>query len=391
MKHNRILVFSTDDHLYPAGGAEQAFGNISERLPHIEFDLICARLRKNVPAFEIVKNVHIHRLGFGIPKIDGFILALFGHRFAYRLMKKNTYDCMWSIMASYGAFSAVRVRKKTGLPFILTLQEGDTFEYIYHRVRFVRKQFDAIFTHADAVQAISVYLLNWAKEMGFAGSTGKVIPNGVNVTAFTKSYSSEELADTRATFGFPSDAFVLCTSSRLEIKNGIEVVIDALKLMPANVCFLICGSGSLDEKIEAQIRALGLSERVTCMGFVEPKQLPRIMHACDAFVRPSRSEGLGNAFLEAMACGLPVIATQVGGIADFLFDAKRNPEKETTGWAVDVDTPSHIAHAVDDIMKNPDHVRNVTKCAREMVEHEYNWDLVARKIETEILEPLSQK
>jgi len=294
-------------------------------------------------------------------------------------------------MASYGAFAAVRVRKKTGLPFVLTLQEGDTFEYIYHRVRFVRRQFDAIFTHADAVQAISVYLLNWAREMGFTGSTGKVIPNGVDVTAFANHFDSEVLADTRKSFGFPSDAFILCTSSRLEIKNGIDVVLNALPLMSSNVCFLICGSGSLDEKIKAQIVALGLSKRVTCMGFVEPKNLPCIMHACDAFVRPSRSEGLGTAFLEAMACGLPVIATQVGGIADFLFDAKRNPEKQTTGWAVDMDTPTHIADAVQDITQNPEKVKTVTNYAQQMVESEYNWDLVAQKMESEIFVPLTQK
>ena len=156
----RILIFSTDDHLVPAGGAEQAFGNITQRLPHIEFDLICAKLRKNVKDFEKVGNVNIYRMGFGIPKVDGFILALFGHFCAYKLMRKQRYDLLWSIMASYGAFAAVRVKKKTGVPLLLTLQEGDSFDYIYNRVRFVRKSFNNIFASADGIQAISNYLLN---------------------------------------------------------------------------------------------------------------------------------------------------------------------------------------------------------------------------------------
>jgi glycosyltransferase involved in cell wall biosynthesis len=106
--------------------------------------------------------------------------------------------------------------------------------------------------------------------------------------------------------------------------------------------------------------------------------------ASDIFVGPSRSEGLGNAFLSAMACRMPVVATQVGGIADFLFDAKRNPEKGTTGWAVDVDHPEQIAEEVNEILANPQRVREVTDRARKMVEEEYDWDIVAKKIKDNI-------
>jgi glycosyltransferase involved in cell wall biosynthesis len=104
-------------------------------------------------------------------------------------------------------------------------------------------------------------------------------------------------------------------------------------------------------------------------------------YAGDIFVGPSRSEGLGNAFLSAMACRLPVVATQVGGIADFLFDAKRNPDKSTTGWAVDKDDPKQIADAVLEILSNPEKVEKVTERARKMVEEEYDWDLVSKKME----------
>ena len=62
----RVLVFSTDDFLYPAGGAEQALGNIVKRLPDVEFDLICAKLRRGVKGYERVGNVSIYRMGFGI-------------------------------------------------------------------------------------------------------------------------------------------------------------------------------------------------------------------------------------------------------------------------------------------------------------------------------------
>lgn len=375
MKYNRILVFSTDDHLYPAGGAEQAFGNITERLPHIHFDLVCARLRKGVKKYEEVKNVHIYRIGFGVPRLDGILLALFGFYKAQTLLRKHHYDVLWSIMASYGAFSAVRIKKRYKLPFLLTLQEGDSFEYIYKRVRYVRKQFSEVFKNADAVQAISRYLLAWGKEMGYSGTLGKVIPNGVAVDAFTHEYTRNEIETTRASFQFPKNASVLITSSRLEMKNGIIDVINALPLLPPHVCFVICGSGSLENILKARVAELGMTSRVRFMGFIDPRKLPVLMKASDIFIRPSISEGLGNAFLEAMAARILVIGTQVGGIPDFLTDTE-------TGFMVDIKNPESIAIVVKNIL----HLDTTTKekiidkaCA--MIVEKYNWDLVSSNME----------
>ena len=368
----RVLVFSTDDHLHPAGGAEQAFGNISERMPDVEFDLICAKLRKGATGYEQVKNVHIHRMGFGVPKLDGIILALFGHFCAYKLMKKNRYDLIWSVMATYGAFSAVRVKKKTGLPFLLTLQEGDSLEYIYERVKYVRRSFNEIFQVADAIQAISTFLSNWGTEMGFRGKQNSVIPNGVALDAFTQKFGDAEIATARAAFGFPENAFVLITSSRLEKKNGVGDVIAALALLPPEVCFVICGGGSLESSLKAMVKEYGLLERVKFMGFVEPQRLPLLMQASDAFIRPSLTEGLGNAFLEAMATRIVVFGTNAGGIPDFLTHGE-------TGFVVGIQDPSDIAQKIKTVMLlHPQEKEAILDRASTLVHARYDWNLVAR-------------
>ncbi|HEU4677813.1 MAG TPA: glycosyltransferase family 4 protein [Candidatus Paceibacterota bacterium] len=371
----RILVFSTDDHLFPAGGAEQAFGNIAERLPQIEFDLICARLRPGVPKEETVGNVHIRRVGFGVPKLDGILLALFGHRVALRLMRKHQYSLMWSIMASYGAFAAVRVKKRTNIPFLLTLQEGDSLEHIYERVRYVRGSFDEIFKLADGVQAISTFLLLWAREMGFRGALGKVIPNGVDLKLFSKPYDGSDIKEMRESFNFPDGAFILVTSSRLERKNGIGDVLMALSELPPHVCFVICGSGSLEQGLREYVREHDLSKRVRFMGFVEPAKLPLILRATDAFIRPSLSEGLGNAFLEAMSVRLPVIGTNAGGIPDFLKDRE-------TGFVVEIGSPVSIREKVLELMAlHPSEKEAILKRAEALVRERYDWDLVAHSME----------
>ncbi len=367
----RILIFSTDDHLMPTGGAEQAFGHITRRLPEYEFDLICAKLRKDAKLYEKVGNVHIHRIGFGIPKFDGILLALFGHRVAYRLMKEHTYDLVWSIMASYGAFSAVRVKKAKKIPFLLTLQEGDSFEYIYKKVRFVRRSFDRIFSSADAIQAISYYLLAWGRQMGFKGHDGIVIPNGVDIDAFTHRYTDEEKRFTRSGFGFPADATILITSSRLEKKNGIGDVIDALALLPERICFVICGSGSLEKEIKEKIASYSLEPRVKFLGFVDPNDLPLLMQSSDVFIRPSLTEGLGNAFLEAMASRVLTVGTDAGGIPDFLTHGK-------TGFVVKKEDPSSIAQVITYIEGLPgDEKEAVRDNAYDLIHSSYSWDKIA--------------
>ena len=122
----------------------------------------------------------------------------------------------------------------------------------------------------------------------------------------------------------------------------------------------------------------GVTRRVVFVGHVSHEELPLYLHASDIFIRASRSEGMGNSFVEAMAAGVPVIATQEGGLSDFIFDEKRNPDKPITAWAVDKDSPEQIAGAVRAIMANPEKVRAVVATARALVVRAYDWSLIAQ-------------
>lgn len=366
-----ILIFSTDDHLYPAGGAESAMGEITKRLPDIQFDLVCARIRKTAKKYEEVGNVRIHRLGFGFAKLDGIILALFGHFKALQLYKKYKHDLIWSIMASYGAFSAVRIKKKYNIPFLLTLQEGDDIDEILHKVRFVRKQFNEIFESADAIQPISHFLRNWGIEMGFNGTISDVIPNGVDVSAFTEDFDKEELLKKRKNFGFSNDATVIITSSRLEKKNGVGDIIDALSKLSKSYCLVVCGDGSLDIELKQKVKDLNLENRVRFLGYVPIETIPKLLKASDIFIRPSLTEGLGNSFLEAMAAELPTIGTPVGGIPDFLEDGK-------TGFMCEPKNPDSIAKTIERIKALSDGEKNqIRDKAKKIVLETYDWDRIA--------------
>jgi len=376
----KILIFSTSDPVPPTGGAEIAIGEIAKRLPEYEFDLFCARLASSRPSFEKRGKVNIYRLGIGVPMVDKLILAFVGHRQALKNHRSQPYSLIWVVMASYGGIPALKVKNKTKLPYLLTLQEGDPLEQIEKKGRLIFPYFKKMFSSADGLQAISKFLFDWGVRMGFKGKVAETVPNGVDPDVFSKAYNQEEIFKTRQSFAFPADARILVTSSRLEIKNGIGDVIEALAKMPENICFVVCGLGLLESELKAKVSVLKLEKRVKFLGLVEHDKLPLILKACDIFIRPSLSEGLGSSFLEAMAAGLPVIATPVGGIPDFLFDPEANPDKEPTGLFCRVRDPKSIAEKVQQLLGREDLRNRLIINGKKLVQEKYDWELIAKKM-----------
>ncbi len=365
----KILIFSTA--YFPlVGGAEVALKEIIQGLPEYDFDIVTARMKKNLSRVETMETGTVYRMGIGVPWFDKLLLAVCGGMYGQRLHTKNSYAAVWSMMASYGGFAALSLKKKTHLPFLLTLQEGDPIEYILHKVRLVRHRFNQIFTHADGLQAISTYLMKWGENMGFQGPVKEIVPNGVDVSRFTKKFSNEEILTVRKNFGFREDAVVLVTASRLVTKNGVADVIRALTHLPPQICFVICGVGELEDSLHALAKELHVDSRVVFLGNVSHQELPKILRASDIFIRASLTEGLGNSFLEAMAVGLPTIGTPVGGIPDFLTDGE-------TGFFCEPQSPESIAKTVTRILElTPQEKTMIHEKAMKIILEKYNWQYI---------------
>jgi hypothetical protein len=118
----RILIFSTA--FYPVvGGAEVALKELTDRMPSMQFDLVCARLKKGLQDQERMGNVLVHRVGFGY-SVDKYLLPFIGSWVGKRVVPDGTP--VWSMMASYAGFASLFycwMRPKSKL--LLTLQEGD--------------------------------------------------------------------------------------------------------------------------------------------------------------------------------------------------------------------------------------------------------------------------
>jgi len=384
------------------GGAEVALKEITDRISpdEYEFHMVCNRYDSTLPKVEQVGNVLVHRIGLTTKNpsmgdlrkmplhLNKCIFQFAAYYKAKKLHAKYRYDATWAMMAHSCAVPAGMFKKVfPDVQYILTLQEGDPPAYIEKKMSIFGTRFTDGFTRADALQAISTFLMQWGTRMGASG-TAEVIPNAVDTAHFTQEYSTEELQSAKDELGKkPGDVF-LVTTSRLVHKNGIDDVVWAMSELPAHVHFVVYGTGPDEEKLEDIASTLGVANRVHMLGHIDHEVMPKYLKACDIFIRPSRSEGMGNSFVEAMAAGLPVIATQEGGIADFLFDAKRNPGHITTGWAVDVDASEQIVEAVKGIIASPGQVQKVTAQAKEMVLETYDWNLIAQDMKTKIFDPL---
>lgn len=392
----KVLILSLAYYPKHIGGAEVAIKEKTDRITDIEFHMITNRYDSTLPRVEKIGNVLVHRIGITRKNpsmadlrkwplhLNKIVYQFLAAWYAIRLHHTYRYDAVWAMMAhSCGVPAAIFKLFYPKVPYVLELQEGDPTEYIEAKMRPLWLFFERAFTSADQLSVISTFLGNWGKRRGFRNNP-VLVPNAVNTKHFSQVFPKEVLDSARAKFSVTPGDVCLITTSRLVQKNASDDVIRALPDAPKNVHFIIYGTGPDEGMLKALALKCGVTERVHFLGHIQHADLPAALQAADIFIRPSRSEGMGNSFVEAMAAGLPVIATQEGGIADFLFDAKRNPDKPTTGWAVDKDSPKQIAQAILDIVENPEKVLQVKKTARDMVVKKYDWDLVAKDMREKV-------
>ncbi|OGZ48407.1 MAG: hypothetical protein A3C84_04875 [Candidatus Ryanbacteria bacterium RIFCSPHIGHO2_02_FULL_48_12] len=361
-----VIIFSTA-YLPLASGAELAIQEVTDRIGDLDFFLFTCRMDRRYPARERIGNVEVRRLGLGVPFVDKLLAPMLGMHAARQIMREHEVRMFWGVMVSYMTLVPPllkRLRLDKGIPFLLTLQEGDSEEYLRHaRAGLIGFSWRFALRHATRVHAISMYLMHLAKYFGYLGPV-VVIPNGVATDVFMPHERT-------------GPSYVVITTSRLVKKNGIDVLIHAIaeveKRYPDVICRIV-GDGVLRRDLEALVHSLGLSGKVLFRGALPFSLIHKELATADVFVRPSRSEGLGTSFLEAMAAGLPVVATKVGGIEDFLSDG-------ITGLFANTEDPHDVAEKI--MMLFADHAlyASLAAAARTRFVESYSWDHVASQME----------
>jgi glycosyltransferase involved in cell wall biosynthesis len=172
----------------------------------------------------------------------------------------------------------------------------------------------------------------------------------------------------RSKFCIPQNAIVVLTVRRIVYKNGIDTLIEAANIAVQknpNVIFVIVGIGPNKDSAQERINHLGIGKNVIFAGYATKEELPFYYNMADFFVVPSKSgEGLPLVAEEAMACGLPVVATDVGGIGEILT--------KQYGTLVPPNSPEPMAQAIVEYSEMDLSSRKTE--IRAMMEREHSWD-----------------
>ncbi len=199
-----------------------------------------------------------------------------------------------------------------------------------------------------------------------------VVPNGVPL---------DEIEEARAldvTIPNTESSRVIISVGNLIERKQQETVIRALSVLDRDdIHYLVVGSGPKRDDLEQLASDLDISDQVSFLGYVDSHQrVYAYLWNADAFVLPSRDEAFGVAFIEAMACELPVVARVSEGPEDFVRDGE-------TGYFIGEDEgETELAELLADLVDDPDEMAAVGKRAREVVKQDYTWEANADQIES---------
>ena len=166
----------------------------------------------------------------------------------------------------------------------------------------------------------------------------RAIPNGIDLSRFTPQQRDAR----RRELGLPAGAPIVGTVGRLEHVKGHDVLIDALPHLGQDCRIVIVGDGSLRQSLEARAAALGVADRVLFLGHRD--DVARLYPCFDLFVLPSRNEGLSISLLEAQACGVRIVASDVGATGEAVC-----PD---TGRLVRPDDPRELARKITEALSD---------------------------------------
>jgi glycosyltransferase involved in cell wall biosynthesis len=341
-----------------AGGAQTHLRSLASRLDRERFSTEVVCLTRGGVSADRLRLEGIPVTVLGVSRLYSPSAGPAFLRFAARLRQTrpavvHTYLSTANVFGS----AAARVASVGGL---ITTRRDTGFA----DGRLMRRALALTNRWARRVVAVSEDTARIARQReGVAEPLLAVIPNGVDLDRFSPAGRRDKARDA---LGIPPSVPLLATVSHLTPIKGIDVLVEAAPAIRAEVPeahFLVAGRGTEQERVQRRIDALGLGNAFRLLGSYD--DVPGLLEAADLFVLPSRSEGQPNAVIEAMAMGLPVVASRVGGVPEV---ARHDRE----ALLVEPDEPEGLAQACRDVLTAPDLARRLGRAGHERAQAEFS-------------------
>ncbi len=336
-----------------------------------EVDVLTSRAASDLP-LETLEGITVHRVRSSRRSIHdagllGTVVFLFFALFRLRtLLKQKPYQCAHFYFALPTGLLALYWRSHTDAPYIISLRGSDVPGYdstnsqlvFLHRALW--KVTASILNRAAYVIANSDSLRDLARK-SFPGESIQVITNGICVNTF---YPRD------INGGKDKEIRVLCVA-RLIDRKGVEYLLKAMGLNESSRFILyLAGDGPLTPELRRLARQLGIEMKIEFLGFVYGEALTKRYQEADIFVLPSLSESFSMALLEAMASGLPIVATNVGGIPELITDGEN-------GFLVPPADPDSLSDAIERLATSSDMRHQFALANRRKTEGSYTWSRIA--------------
>ena len=325
------------------------------------------------------ENIHLHKITFSkIKNLQSITYAISAYKTIKKYLKNNKVDVIHAKQVFPQGLIGALLKNKFSIPYYITAQNPLAYkEELVLVNKLVPKGLLSILQNflapiikyslkkADITAAVSKYSEEKSLKLGAKKTT--IIPNGIDEKVFFPDHKQ------------PNNKFVITTTSTLIPRNGIDTLVKAFALICKRIdnCELnIAGQGPMRDELEDIIRREKIGDKVVFLGTIRHKEIPRLLNRSHVFARPSRFEGFGLSFIEAMACKIPVVTCPSGGIVDFVFDKE-------TGFLVPPDNPEKLANTILEIKNNAQITDKVIKNAYDLVVKKYSWRSIVAMVTRE--------
>lgn len=370
------LMLLTELFLPTKGGTAVWSAEVYSRLGGKEIHIITA----DVPGAEDVDTVHpnsIHRLNLKrVPWLRPESLAMYTKFLlrAFRLAVTRRFDAIHAMRALPEGLVAWLVARLTFRPVVIYAHGEELTTWgkggKYKAMRFALR-------HADKVIANSDFTRDELIRMGVAQESIALVSPGVDIQRFRPGLRCDDL---KASIGLEREQKLILSVGRLQRRKGFDMVLRSLLElvhMGVDVKYALIGTGEDFQYLRDLAEGIGVSDRVTLLGHVEPDDLPRWYNASDVFVMANReingdTEGFGMVFLEAAACGKPTIAGTAGGTGAAVVHG-------VTGYRVNGAEQTEVTEALRKLLSDKNLAGFMGREGLSRTHSEFSWDRVADK------------
>jgi len=366
------LLLLTDTSILLPGGSERFLRNLAARLPPERYQITIVQLTESNHAWtdtrlpDSIQHVRMRSLPTAAAYGPRGLRALHHLR---RLVQRERFDIVQSQHEKSDLFNALLPRRPG------TVHISNRRDMGFNKSSRLRLLFRHLNYRFDCVVAPAQPILSGlAREESLAARRMLWIPNGVDSERFRPQSPQVRLESRRALGLADLEVAFGCVASLSPVKchdHLLQAFAQVHRQLP-HTRLLLIGDGPLRPQIELQIAALGLNDAVNLLG--NRADLEALLPALDVAVLTSSTEGMSNALLEAMACGLPIVATAVGGNLQLV-------QHGISGLLFPVGQPTALADALLALAQAPDTRQRMGLAARERIEREFSLDSMVRSFD----------